>query len=57
MLLDNGARVTEAAFVSAAEYCDINIVKLLLQFGGVLTEEVIASSVENDDPKLVSFLL
>jgi ankyrin repeat protein len=57
MLLDKGARVTEPAFVMATKYCDINITKLLLTFGGQVTEKVIGSAVQNDDPKMFTFLL
>jgi ankyrin repeat protein len=57
LLLNNGAQVTEPAFVRAAKYCDINTAKLLLKFGGQVTETVIANAVQNDDPKLVIFLL
>jgi ankyrin repeat protein len=57
LLLNNGARVTESAFVCASEYCDVNIAKLLLKFGGKVTEMVIGAAVKNDDPKLVFFLL
>jgi ankyrin repeat protein len=57
LLLNNGARVTEAAFLKAAEYCDVNIARLLLRFGGQVTEKVIRAAVNNDDPKLLCFLL
>lgn len=56
LLLENGARVTESAFVEAVYHCGLDIVNLLHIFGGYVTVPVIESAVENN-PALMSFLL
>ncbi|KAH8591385.1 ankyrin repeat-containing domain protein [Bisporella sp. PMI_857] len=56
LLLQNGARVTEGAFVRAVSKCSAEIVKLMLTFGGQVTERVIKCAVERDS-ELMFFLL
>ncbi len=56
LLLENGARVTENSFVEAVRHCEINVVELLLKFGGQVTEPVVECAVESNST-LVFFLL
>ncbi|KAH8684351.1 ankyrin repeat-containing domain protein [Tricladium varicosporioides] len=56
LLLESGARLTKLSFLGAVHFCDINFVKLLLKFGGQVTELVIERAVECN-PTLVFFLL
>jgi ankyrin repeat protein len=57
LLLDNGARITQSAFVTAAKHGDLNIARLLFKSGAKVTEAVIESAVDNDGTELVIFLL
>jgi ankyrin repeat protein len=57
LLLDNGARVTQSAFITAVEYGDLNIAKLLFKPEAQVTEAAIESAIDNDGTELVIFLL
>jgi ankyrin repeat protein len=57
ILLDNGAQITEDAFVKAVKHRSLDMAKLLLKYQGRVTEAIVKRVVKDGELEVVLFLI